>query len=151
MILVPKSHTTFTPSETNVRKDWIQVASNKTPEEAVKILRPGVKLLIPGNSFVLWNSKTIHANTGMKSKEISLNRLTAYITLVPKSRRVNEAQFEKRKETYKQGHTTSHWPDKIEIKKYPWGFGPRYESKQFGIITPTLENGDIPLNRLSLI
>jgi ectoine hydroxylase-related dioxygenase (phytanoyl-CoA dioxygenase family) len=149
--VVPRSHRTFTPSETNVSKDWIQVASNKTPEQARSILSDGVKLIIPGNSFVLWNSKTIHANTGTTSKEITLNRLTAYITFVPRSWRTNQAQFEKRKETYKLGQTTSHWPNKVDVKTYPWGFGPRYVQRGFGKITPTLENDTIPQKRLSLM
>ena len=51
-----------------------------------------VKLLIPDNCFVLWNSKTIHANVGMnkgtkkETKKVTkdINRLTAYITFLPK-------------------------------------------------------------------
>jgi ectoine hydroxylase-related dioxygenase (phytanoyl-CoA dioxygenase family) len=146
--VVPKSHRTFEPSKTSVKKDWIQIHTNKTPEEYKKIVANGVKLLIPGNSFVLWNSKTIHANTGTTKKDISLDRLTAYITFVPRSRRLNQAQFEERKKVYLEGHTTSHWPNKVEIKRYPWGFGPNYEAKGFKRI---VVNKEIPPERLIFI
>lgn len=150
--VVPKSHITFKVSPTKVKKDWIQISSNKTAEEAKSILADGVKLLIPGNSFVLWNSKTIHANTGTTSKEIKVNRLTAYITFVPRTRRLNQEQFEERKEVYKQGETTSHWPNKVEIKRYPWGFGPTYERRGYHSILPKLNSdGTIPEERLALI
>lgn len=133
--LVPRSHRTFTPTETKVKKDWIQIHSNKPPDEAAAIIADAVKLLIPANCFVLWNSKTIHANTGISSKidKNEINRLTAYITFAPILETYNK---ELRTKVYLAGDTTSHWPNKVEVKKYPWGFGPNYEAKGFGKIKP---------------
>jgi ectoine hydroxylase-related dioxygenase (phytanoyl-CoA dioxygenase family) len=147
--VVPKSHRTFQPSSTKVKKDWIQIHSNKSAEETAEIISQAVKLLIPGNCFVLWNSKTIHANTGMtcKTDPETLDRLTAYITFIPRSRRTNQAQLEKRKEAYLNGNTTSHWPNKVEIKVYPWGFGPTYERRNYKKIEI---DSNIPQERLDL-
>lgn len=156
--VVPKSHNTFVASKTSKIEDWIEIHKNKTAEEASSILTAGVKLLLPPNCFVLWNSKTIHANTGIPCTKGSrkddppvLNRLTAYITYVPRTRTSVETT-ERRKQAYYEGATTSHWPEKLEIKKYPWGFGPRYESKGFKQITPSLTStGSIPEERLKHI
>ena len=146
--VVPRSHITFQPSPTKNKKDWIQIHSNKSPEEASEILKPAVKLIIPGNCFVLWNSKTIHANTGMTCKNDpgKIDRLTAYITFIPRSRRTNQAQIEQRKNAYLNGNATSHWPNKVEIKVYPWGFGPTYERRGYKKILP---EKDIPEKRIS--
>lgn len=154
--LVPGSHRSFTPSPTPKKKDWIQISSNKSETEAKEIFKNGVKLLIPANCFVLWNSKTIHANKAITAPrgyvdKGKLDRLTAYITYVPKTRRTDPAQLEERKNAYKKGYTTSHWPNKVEIKTYPWGFGPTYEARGFGQIIPKLENGEIPKERLKYI
>ena len=81
-----------------------------------------------------------------------LNRLTVYVTYVPHSRRTSELQLVQRTDAYKAGATTSHWPDKVEVKTYPWGFGPAYEAKGFGQLVPRLdENGAIPAERLRFI
>ena len=148
--VVPGSHRTFVPEPTLVKKDWIQLHSNKSPDEATEILKPAVKLIIPGNCFVLWNSKTIHANTGMtcKTDPGELNRLTAYITFVPKNWRTEPKILEDRKAAYIVGHATSHWPNKVQLKMYPWGFGPMYQRRGFKSIQP---NRDIPEERLGYI
>ena len=81
-----------------------------------------------------------------------MNRLTAYITYVPRLRRTSTEILNKRKTAYLQGSTTSHWPEKVEIKTHPWGFGPGYIAKGFGEIKPTLtETGTIPNERLKVI
>jgi hypothetical protein len=152
LTIVPKSHINFKPSNTGIKKDWIQISKNKSANEAAKAVANGVKLIIPENCFVLWNSKTIHANTGMSgtgSLEDKLNRLTCYITYVPRSR-TNNKIVEKRKKAYINGDTTSHWPEKVEVKTYPWGFGPGYEKKNFKNIIVKLEgnNDVIPSERL---
>lgn len=163
--VVPRSHQTFTPSPTHVRKDWIQVYKNKTKEQADVAVTGGMKLILPANAFVLWNSKTIHANEGMSYPGPKrswpddpgvLNRLTAYICYVPRSRvaeALRESHRAQRKAVYKAGDTMSHWPDKLERKTYPWGFGPAYEAKGFGRIQPTLDadTGKIPADRLKYI
>ena len=141
--VVPKSHRTFTPQTTN-KKDWIQIDDPITTQ--------GVKLLVPENSFVLWNSRTIHANTGMSCKKdpFKLDRLSAYITFAP--RRIENKNKQLRELSYKTGDTCSHWANKNEIKRYPWGFGPRYIQRGFGKIEP-LRTADleIPEDRLVYI
>ena len=142
--IVPGSHTSFSPSQTKDNPDWIQVYKNKSKSEADNIIASGVKLLVPGNSFILWSSRSIHANTGPTHNDIRLDRLTAYITMIPKSVKLKE----KRLDAYRNGETCSHWPNKVEIKRYPWGFGPRYIAKGFHKIVPLPE---IPKERLALI
>jgi len=152
LTLVPRSHNTFVPSETRNTDDWITLERNKTPEEAAPILANGVKLLLPANSFVLWNSRTIHANTGQTLNESDkLNRLTTYVTYSPRSRTTPEITA-KRRQAYLDGITTSHWPEKLEPKTYPWGFGPRYETRGFKQLKPKVsETGGIPEDRLAFI
>ena len=157
--LVPQSHNTFVPSPTAVTKDWIQIHKNKPALEANTIVANGVKLVIPANCFVLWNSKTIHANVGItpanprdKKDAGVLNRLTCYITYVPRIRRTSTEMLDKRKTAYLQGATTSHWPEKVEVKTYPWGFGPNYIAKGFRQLVPKVtEIGTIPEERLKVI
>lgn len=143
-VLVPQSHKTYNPV-VNHTKDWIVVDSND------EHLSQSVKLLIPENCFTLWNSKLIHSNEGMNKQEIELNRLTCYITYLPKSFR-SLSILEKRKEAYKKSETTSHWANKCEIKRYPFGFKKRFESRGYSSIQPELENdGSIPIERLEML
>ena len=57
----------------------------------------------------------------------------------------------KRIEAYKDSKTTSHWANKCEIKKYPYGFGKRYESRGYNKISPKLNDKKIPEDRLYLL
>ena len=108
-------------------------------------------MLIPENCFVIWNSKLIHANQGMKKGTKGFNRLTSYVTFLPKEFRTEEIR-RKRIEAYRNGETTSHWANKCEIKKYPYGFGPNYEKKGFTKIRSKLEtDGKIPESRSKFI
>lgn len=142
-VLVPKSHKIFKP-KVNHKKDWIQVDQYEFSSQAIK-------LIIPENCFVLWNSKTIHANKGMSKGTNGFNRLTTYITYLPKSLRSDNILI-KRQQAYLDTKTTSHWANKCEVKKYPWGFKPNYEKKGFGDISCKLdENGFIPDDRLKFL
>jgi ectoine hydroxylase-related dioxygenase (phytanoyl-CoA dioxygenase family) len=132
-IVVPGSH-----KETRVatkKGDWVPVENDPR----------AVKLLIPENCLVLWNSKTVHANTGMTSSEVKLDRLTCYITYLPKSTRPHAVLVQKII-AYLKSDGTSHWANRCEVKKYPWGFGPNYEKKGFQRVKTTRE---IPAARLS--
>lgn len=146
-VVVPKSH--LREIETDRKGDWVPI-ENETGF---------VKLIIPGNCLVLWNSKTIHANTGMDKgtpldkspdldKSIDLDRLTCYITYMPKSTRPTSVLFQKMI-AYLKGDGTSHWANRCEVKKYPWGFGPGYESKNFNCIKP--ESSHIPKERFDVM
>jgi len=146
-IVNPKSHLTYKP-EVKHKKDWIMVGQEE-------FIGSATKLVIPKNCFTLWNSKLIHANVGIpKTNQTSqerINRLTAYITYLPKEKRSQEILI-KRIEAYKNGKTTSHWANKCELKTYPFGFKTRYESRGFLNIIPKLEeNGEIPMERLNLL
>jgi len=146
-IVIPKSHLTYKP-EVKHKKDWIMVGQEE-------FIGSATKLVIPKNCFTLWNSKLIHANVGIpKTNQTSqerINRLTAYITYLPKEKRSQEILI-KRIEAYKNGKTTSHWANKCELKTYPFGFKTRYESRGFLNIIPKLEeNGEIPMERLNLL
>ena len=140
-VLVPKSHNLVKP-EVKHSKDWIVCEEQPVKET--------VKLLIPANCLVLWNSKTIHANHGMGKKERGLNRLTCYITYQPKKLR-NEKTKQNRIKAYLEAETTSHWATKCELKRYPFGFKKRYEERGFKRLKPLLENDEIPEERLSLL
>lgn len=140
-VLVPRSHKTFKP-QVKHNRDWI-VCEEQPVSEAVK-------LLIPSNCLVLWNSKTIHANQGVSKEIRGLNRLTCYITYQPKklrSQKIKEARIK----AYIDGETTSHWATKCELKKYPFGFKTRYEARGFKKIKPLLIDDKIPEDRLKLL
>ena len=149
-IVIPKSHRTFKP-EVSHKRDWIQC---KEPE----FIKKSKKLLIPANCFTLWNSRLIHCNTGMGNTGMGntnkdnkeFNRITCYITYLPKKYRTQKI-LEQRIEAYKNADTTSHWSNKCEIKRYPWGFGPRYITRGFNTIKPTLIDNKIPQDRLELL
>lgn len=144
-VVIPKSHKKFKHKSNNI-KDWYMLK-----EEDFNNLQDPVKLLIPNNCFTLWNSKTVHANTFMTQKKPEvINRLTSYITMLPKELRSDEVKQE-RINAYLNSKTTSHWANKCEIKKYPYGFGPRYESRGYDNIIAKLVNENIPEERLVLI
>lgn len=145
-ICVPGSH--LRPLPENIRKekrDWIVFK-----EDDPYVQANGVKLVIPENCLVLWNSKTIHANIGMDTNIVNskrLDRITAYISFMPKELRTDEI-LEARLDAYARGIACSHWANKCHEKGYPWGFGPTYEARGYNRIQPLLP---IPEDRLALI
>lgn len=150
-VCVPRSHLKSIGADSKTDRDWILL-----PEDDPYVRDEGVKLLIPENCFVLWNSRLIHANTGIsrnkkekkeKKEEKTLDRLTCFVSFMPKALRSEEIR-DKRLLAYENATALSHWAIKCDIKKYPWGFGPRYESRGFRTITPILP---IPEERMELI
>lgn len=138
-VVVPKSHKMKIDAKPG--KDWILINDSAVTSQ-------GVKLIIPGNCFVLWNSRTVHANTGMDKKvDKRFDRLTCYITYMPKQSRSEEIAKSKMI-AYRQSNGTSHWANRCEVKKYPWGFGPRYETRGFLKIHT---NENIPEERMDVI
>ena len=142
-IVAPESHKTFNPI-VNHNKDWIVLDNNDEWNLKMK------KLIIPKNCLTIWNSKTIHSNTGMTEDKIGINRLTCYIAYLPRSLQSEQNKID-RINAYKNGDTCSHWSNKCEIKKYPWGFKNNYEKKGFKKIIPKLIDDNIPNDRLELI
>jgi hypothetical protein len=145
-LFVPGSHLRPLNLKKEPKNDWV-------PIEDTSLVTNGIKLIIPSNSFVIWNSKSIHANTGMsiKSNKKEINRLTVYVSYLPKRMRSIDV-LENKINAYKNGSGTSHWANRCELKKYPWGFGPQYLRKNFTHLVPALtSSGDIPPERLALL
>ena len=145
-ICVPKSHTEYSAPDQNT--DWVMLP--KDSEYQTK----AVKLITPARSLILFNSKLIHANQGMSKKhpkKVHLNRLSAYITFVPKSRQSEEVR-KQRISGYLNKHTTSHWADRHEPKKIPFHIQSKFKNSGFNDLEPLLnENKDIPEDRLDII
>jgi hypothetical protein len=144
-ICVPKSHINYTAPITNM--DWVMLPKDDPNE------KKAVKLLTPARSLILFHSKTIHANTGIVKnhpKGIHLNRLSAYITFVPKDRQ-SEDVLKERIQGYFKGASTSHYADRFEEKRIPGRIVARYAARGFNDLKPRLENGEIPKDRLELI
>ena len=145
-VVVPESHKTFSPKD-KPKKDWIVVDQDYFKPKSVK-------LLVPENSLTLWNSRLVHANMGMsKTREQpdKINRITAYVTFLPEALRTEKVRSERIK-TYIDGKTTSHWSNRCEVKRYPFGFKKLYESRGFNTLTPTMTaDGKIPAERLELL
>jgi ectoine hydroxylase-related dioxygenase (phytanoyl-CoA dioxygenase family) len=144
-VVVPKSHKTYVP-DVEEWKQFIQL------DDDDKHYERAVKLLIPANCFIVWNSLTIHANIGMNKKATTeLNRLTAYITYFPKEMRSQDV-YGKRLLGYKEAENCGHWATRHDKKRHPWGLKDIYEGRGFQWIKPKLdEDGNIPSERLRLI
>jgi len=154
-VVVPKSHinsNSYIDKYININNndDWItfDYENNNFKE----LYDSCVKLMIPNNSFILWNSKTIHANEGFNKPYNELNRLTAYITFLETKYR-NETILEERIKAYINGEGTSHWCNKCELKKYPKWFMDHYKQYEFNDIKPRInnDNDNIPDDRLELL
>jgi len=142
-IVVPGSHKTFNPNAECGRE--FLIVDKDDPH-----VKRAVKLLIPENCFVLWNSKTIHASAGMdESKGLEFNRLTSYICYFQKSERSEEV-YGQRIYGYYDGDNCSHYATRHDPKPQMYGFN------SFRTLKPS-RNGsdevdeDIPKERLALI
>lgn len=144
-ICVPRSHVEY-KEQPNTNIDWVML-----PENSPYYGR-AVKIATSARSTILFHSKLIHANTGMTKKHpqgLHINRISAYITFVPKSRQSEEI-YKKRIDGYYKGDTTSHWADRHEPKSPPIHIKKKIDG--FGFIQPTLnEDGSIPADRMALI
>jgi ectoine hydroxylase-related dioxygenase (phytanoyl-CoA dioxygenase family) len=127
-VVVPKSHKTYQTKKKS-KTNFSQIDISDLHQKLA------VKLIIPENCFVLWNSKTIHANRGITDKKLinDFNRLTCYLTYFPKSLRTDEI-FKKRLNGYKDGITCSHFAIDYKPKQHSYGVKKRYESRNFNFI-----------------
>ena len=136
-ICVPRSHR--------------EIYENGNRDFVPSVNRDCIKLIIPSNCYVLWNSKTIHACSGMAQRSPKhINRVTAFITYAPRNS-LDGTVRTARMCAYRDGKACSHWAHRCEIKRYPNFFKKTYESKGFGEIVPTLCEGEIPSERSMLI
>ena len=142
-VAVPRSHIEHKPTVSH-NKDWIMC-------EDWGCIRKAKKFLIPENCLTLWSSRLVHANEGMTKKEVEFNRLTAFLCFMPKSTRPATV-LKERLNAYCQAQTTSHFANRCQVKKYPWGFGKTFEERGFRAIKPRFDSsGSIPKERLELI
>ena len=146
-ICVPKSHIEYKPpNDKEYKKDWIVLPPGNDYESK------SVKLIVPERSLILFHSKLIHSNTGMAKNhpnKVCLNRLSAYITFVPRKRQTKKA-YEDRMKGYFTGKCTSHWADRYEPKNIPFHIRKRINS--FNNLKPLVDkDGKIPEDRLCFI
>ena len=120
--------------------------------------KSAVKILIPENSLIIFNSKLLHCNqSGTKNRgntiegKPQLNRVGVYVSYWPKSLRTSTV-LRNKKELYKKGQGTSHWGI-LSCKKSLVARWPRSNSSdELNVIKPMLlENSEIPLDRLKLM
>jgi len=139
-VVVPGSHKTFFVDVPEEQK-FIPVEHDDIHVDYA------VKLLIPQNCFVLWNSKTIHANTGMsKTKDVELNRITSYISYFPKEQRTDDI-YQERLYGYFYAENCSHYAIAHHVK-----YNNNNIINNFKFITPELnENDEIPEKIINLI
>lgn len=144
-VVVPRSHVAYRP-DTKPSSNGFKPIPEDDPHR-----KDAVKLLVPANSIVLWNSKTIHANIGMtKGTPVRFDRLSSYICYFPKSSR-SEKILERRIAGYENGDNCGHFATRHQVKRHPFGTKARYEAKGFIDLVPDLEEGAIPEARRALI
>ena len=149
-VCVPKSHLLSIPNK-STRKHWNPLELDDP------LIREGVKLLIPSNSLIVWNSKTVHANSVGKRDRPDLNGLPqlnrqgVYLSYWPRKNRSLDI-LEKKKELYKGGQGTSHWGILAQKKLLNPRWPRNKNSNPITFLPPTLnEDGNIPNDRLSLL
>eukprot|EP00005_Dracoamoeba_jomungandri_P009297 CAMPEP_0174273026 /NCGR_PEP_ID=MMETSP0439-20130205/53085_1 /TAXON_ID=0 /ORGANISM="Stereomyxa ramosa, Strain Chinc5" /LENGTH=353 /DNA_ID=CAMNT_0015363915 /DNA_START=17 /DNA_END=1078 /DNA_ORIENTATION=- len=130
LVVVPRSHTIFNsvfkkrPHLAN-RGDWIVLHKDRSmwekelPEAG---LQP-IKVCAKAGDFVVWDSRTMHCNASATSeREVPLEgflpprRLVAYICMTPADRLSKEIK-EKRVLAFRQGLTSTHWPEECNIAR----------------------------------
>jgi len=145
-VVVPGSHKTYAP-DVDARRQYISV------EDDDPIIDEAIQPILPSNSFVLWNSKTIHANQGMAldREPCGLNRVSSYISFFPKSLRSAAVQ-QRRIEGYYMAENCGHYAFRHDVKQGPIELKSPYQPSAFNWIKPRLDdNGNIPAERLALI
>jgi hypothetical protein len=119
LVVVPGSHLVWQQRKSGQptrKKDRTHFGVLRDKDEAYEQLYANaVKLLLPKGVFVLWNSKTLHGTSpGTRERpndaqnQPQLNRLTAFVCLMPKALRSEEALARKR-EIYFAGTGSTHW------------------------------------------
>jgi hypothetical protein len=148
-ICCPKSHLETIPIS-NSKHHFLPIAMDDAHHDQ------SVKLLIPGNSLIVYNSKLLHCNKSatidrpnMDNQPV-LNRLAAYVSYWPKLDRTADI-LEQKQRLYLLGQGTSHWGI-LARKKMNQPRWPRSKkSDPINIISPTLtKDGNIPPERAAL-
>ena len=77
-----------------------------------------VKILMPANSFLLFDSNLLHMNVASSADCSGWNRRAAYLCMQPRAWRTPEVYLEKVR-AYIRGQGTSHWACFCDVKKKP--------------------------------
>jgi ectoine hydroxylase-related dioxygenase (phytanoyl-CoA dioxygenase family) len=145
-VCVPDSHINYVAPPQD--SDWVMLPKDDPNQDKT------TKILTPPRSLILFHSKLIHANTGMKTKHpkgLHMNRFSSYTTFVPRERQSEEIR-DQRIQGYHSGVSCSHWGDRFEPKKIPFHIRKRYLERGFNDLKPAVDsNGNIPVERLALI
>jgi len=126
VVVVPDSIHVFKEitKDRSAKADYVNL--NRTGETCwkneCKPLTP-IKVCAKAGSLVLWDSRTIHCNTGAttareipKEGVLPPRRLVAYICMTPRSRLSGQVT-KRRVEAFLKGHTSSHWPEECSTKR----------------------------------
>lgn len=103
-----------------------------------KELGSPVKLCMNAGDYVLWDSRTIHANmppspanNPESPKFNAIRRIVAFICMSPVSKVTDPQVFQQRKTAFQTGVTTSHWPTEYQPRgKSPSSFTPPQLSEE---------------------
>ena len=127
LVVLPYSHRILF-DEITAKKDWAPlwgdtVFWNKYNMviDDIPELRP-VRVGAPAGSVILFHSSVVHCNMPRLHTSPTpshLGRAVVYVCMAPRERVTDKKWKEKRIEAINSGHTTSHWPDRIEVKHPP--------------------------------
>ncbi len=123
LIVRPGSHAVYDEFLTTFRGDFVddfyhfQAKHNQWYDD--KGLAP-IRVVAPKGSFVIWDSRCIHANSTSRLDEFRKFRMCVYITMVPRSM-ADINMLEKRKEFFRKGMMSSHRPHKLQQRPYFFG------------------------------
>eukprot|EP01126_Amoeba_proteus_P002068 TRINITY_DN10652_c0_g1_i1.p1 TRINITY_DN10652_c0_g1~~TRINITY_DN10652_c0_g1_i1.p1 ORF type:complete len:289 (-),score=31.12 TRINITY_DN10652_c0_g1_i1:121-987(-) len=125
VVVVPKSHTIFNQIFNNRpqwkdRGDFVTVFQDKSlwDKEIRDARLCPIKVCAEAGDFVVWDSRTIHCNAPATeprplpdtSAILPPRRLVTYVCMTPRSR-AKYSTIAARITAYKEGSTTSHWPE----------------------------------------
>lgn len=131
LVVLPHSHKLLFPF-IGGKKDWCPLWDdrsfwNRYEDEVKNVpdLAP-VRVGAPAGSLILFHSSVIHCNIPCQDKRPTsshLQRAVVYVCMAPRTRIGTGASLThwaaKRREAVDAGATTSHWPDRIEVKRPP--------------------------------
>lgn len=125
----------------------LPTSSQSEPWSTVlKDLPRPIKVCLKAGDFVVWDSRSIHANVPpslvndkSSPKYSSIRRIVAFICMIPSSHVTDKNIFRNRKEGVNQGVTTSHWPIEYHARKpLPPNFvPPKLNSVQLQLVAPS--------------
>ena len=106
------------------KSDWVKLSMDHNSWFDSKGCT-SVRVTSPPGSLVLWDSRTVHANsTALKSRnKPDRFRFVVYVCMTPK-KLITKAALKKKQLYFEEGRMTSHWPHKIKVfPKIPQLFG----------------------------